>query len=164
MTILRHVCFPWAAFFAVTGILCVTGDASAQGTGRARAAAMFRKGCCCVTKPASGCCCETTKPISLIPPRERCPDKQQQRFFWSAVRVERNSGAGSCQCGRCDPASPGSRSKPIPLERAADSQAVTLISSSTTPEGSSPSFDRFFLSRGSPAKSPLYLKNSHLLI
>lgn len=151
----------WAVFMAVMGTLCLPGGASAA-TGRARAAEMFQKGCCCVTKPASGCCCETKKPLSLTAPAVTPVDGLPAAL--SAVEQIENSRAGSCQCGFIDPISPGSKSNPNSIESETDSGATLPLEAFTAPEGPPPAFGGYVTTRGSPPKSPLYLLNSRLLI
>lgn len=161
MTTSRHFRVFWAVFVAVMGTLCVPGGASAA-TGQARAAEMFRKGCCCVTKPASGCCCETQKPLRLNPPAVALVGGLPTANP-TAERVD-NSRAGSCPCGFSDPASPGSKSKPTSVESESDLGATLPLEAFITPERPSPAFGRTVASRGSPPRFPLYLRHSRLLI
>ena len=157
----RHFRILWAVFMAVMGTLCLPDGASAA-TGRARAAAMFRKGCCCVTKPKSGCCCETKTPLSLNPPAVSPVDGLPG--VTPAGERMGNSRGGSCQCSISDPVSPGSKSKSNSIENESDSGATLPLEAFITPERPSLAFRCNITSRGSPPKSPLYLRNSRLLI
>jgi hypothetical protein len=161
MTSSRHLRVLWAALLAVMGMLCVSGGASAS-TGRARAAEMFRKGCCCVTKPASGCCCETKKPLSLTAPAVATVSGLPAAGP-TFEHVE-NTRAGRCQCGFSEPVTPGSKSSQSSTESETESVATLPLEAFVIPERPAPAFGRFRPPRGSPAKSPLYLRNSRLLI
>lgn len=157
----RYLRVFWAVFLAVMGTLCVPGGAYAS-TGRARAAEMFRKGCCCVTKPASGCCCETKKPLSLnAPPVETVAGLPAARSVLERVESTRT---GSCQCGFSDPVTPGSKSSQSSIESESDSVTTLPLEAFVIPERPAPAFGRYVSSRGSPPRSPLYLQNSRLLI
>jgi hypothetical protein len=151
----------WAVFMAVMGILCVPRGAFAA-RGQARAAEMFRQGCCCVTKPASGCCCETTTPLRLDAPVTASVDGLLASV--SAIERADESRLGSCPCGLSEPASPSSKSSQNSIERETNSGATLSLEAFLVPERSAPPFDRYVFSRGSPLRSPLYLRNSRLLI
>jgi hypothetical protein len=161
MTSSRHLRVIWAALLAVMGTLCVPGEGSAS-TGKARAAEMFRQGCCCVTKPASGCCCETETPLSLntpaAAPRDGLPAPA------TALEPRDSSRAGSCRCGYSDPVTPGSKSSINSTEGETDSVATLPLGAFVMPERPAPAFGRYVSSRGSPPRSPLYLRHSRLLI
>jgi hypothetical protein len=161
MTSSRHLRVLWAVFVAVMGTLCVPGGASAA-TGQARAAEMFRKGCCCVTKPASGCCCETKTPLSLTAPAQAPVDGLPAPA--SAIERVDDSRVGSCPCGFSEPAAPGSKSSQGSIERETDSAATLPLGAFVVPERPAPAFGRYVSSRGSPPRSPLYLLHSRLLI
>jgi hypothetical protein len=156
----RHVRALWAALLAVMGTVCVTGGASAS-TGGARAAEMFRKGCCCVTKPASGCCCETKKPLSL-----NASVAASTAVRRAVAQLEQAEGprTGSCQCSLTDPAVPGSKSSQGSTERETNDGATLPLEAFAVPNRAAPPFGRYVTSRGSPPWSPLYLRNSRLLI
>ena len=161
MTSSRYLRVFWTVLMAVMGTLCVPGGTYAA-TGQARAAEMFRKGCCCVTKPASGCCCETKKPLRLNAPAVG-PTDGLPAVTPAAQQVDR-SRAGSCPCGFSDPASPGSKSEPTSVESEPDAGATLPLEAFITPERPSPAFGRDVVSRGSPPWSPLYLRHSRLII
>ena len=127
-------------------MLSVVGEASACSTGSKAARS------CCAAAPATACCCETpgpetAGPAALTPPIGgglSAPDRP-------------------CECRPGDPAEPASKPEsPSSVQRGArdraDSGEVTFHARPAV------AFARIVGPTGDPPKTPLYLRNSRLLI
>jgi hypothetical protein len=145
-----------AVLMAVVGSVCVPGDAFAATS--ARAAEMARKDCCCPCRSAPDCCCETKTPVDQTAPAAEKMDGFT--VVSSASPQIEPARAGHCECSVGQPASPASKSQSNLSEGQKDTGATLPLKVFTA----STAFRRNLASRGSPPDSPLYLRNSRLLI
>jgi hypothetical protein len=160
MTSCRCLRVLWAVFMAVMGTVCVPGGASAASA--ARAAETAREGCCPGRSAGNCCCCEARTPVGLA---ALVTPKANATLAVSSVapRVE-PSRAGHCECSVGQPASPGSKPQSNLGEREKDTRATLPLKVFTASTRPATAFRRNLASRGSPPDSPLYLRNSRLLI
>jgi hypothetical protein len=160
MTASRYLRVFWAVFMAVVGTVCVPGGAFAATSDRA--AEMARQGCCCPGMSAPDCCCETKTDVGLTAPAAERVDGFAV-ISSAAPRIE-PARTGQCKCNVGPPASPASRSQSNLSEGRKDTGTtlhLKVFAASTRP---ATAFRRNLASRGDPPDSPLYLRNSRLLI
>ncbi len=151
----RHLRPFWVALLAIVGMLSVADVALACTTKPASAPRA-----CCAERPPSECgCCTSgeTLPSSGVA-------SHVDAVVSSPARVLYQAPSPSCECRASEPAAPSERPAQRMSTERSEVKGFETFATLAPAHRRTPSLSRLRLPNESPPRSPLYLRNSRLLI